>query len=96
MIAIFIICITAIVSYLISEKLKETYVGKTVYWADITTENENIAKTVCKTGKVISVEKDACIQLESKDLVFIDKKKLFFKKWELKILNEIHTKHEYY
>ncbi len=74
----------AIVSYLISEKLKETYVGKTVYWADITTVDENTAKVICKTGRVVSVEKSACIQLESNDLVFIDKKRLFLEKWKLK------------
>lgn len=84
MIAIFIICIMAIVSYLISEKFKETYVGKTVYWVDITTEDENTARTVCKTGTVVSIEKDACVQLESKDLIFIDKKRLFLEKWKLK------------
>jgi hypothetical protein len=84
MIAIFIVCITTIVSYLISEKLKETYVGKTVYWAETTTVDENTANTVCKTGRVISVEKSACIQLESKDLVFIDKQRLFLEKWRLK------------
>ncbi len=78
------ICIALIMICLISEKLKETYVGKNVYWAETTTVDENTANTVCKTGKVISVEKSACIQLESKDLVFVDKQRLFLEKWRLK------------
>lgn len=81
---IFTICIAVIMICLISEKLKETYVGKIVFWAETTTIDENTAKVICKTGRVVSIEKDACIQLESNDLVFIDKKKLFLEKWKLK------------
>lgn len=83
MLLVFIILLF-VIFVLFSIIVKDKNIGKTVYWLEVEEIDSNSWKAICKSGTIISGDDKICVQLENKELVFLDKNKLFLEKWKLK------------
>lgn len=78
------IIITAVITFIITlyfvGKESQTYkIGDTVYWRHVEELGDTNSewKVLLKSGKVVSVDVRVCIEEDNKDLVFIEKEKLY-------------------